>query len=48
LSIEAVKVAIHRLRKRFRDSVKAEIGQTVSDAGSVREELDALMSALRK
>ncbi|MBE2286144.1 MAG: sigma-70 family RNA polymerase sigma factor [Prosthecobacter sp.] len=48
MSIEAVKVAIHRLRKRFRDSVKAEIGQTVSEAGSVREELDALMSALRK
>lgn len=48
LSVEAVKVAIHRLRKRFRDAVKAEIAQTVSEAGSVREELDALMSALRK
>lgn len=48
LSIEAVKVAIHRLRKRFREAVKAEIAQTVSDAGDVREELDALMQALRK
>lgn len=47
LSIEAVKVAIHRLRKRFRDAVKAEIAQTVSDAADVREELDALMQALR-
>lgn len=47
LSDEAVKVAIHRLRKRFRDAVKAEIAQTVSDPGNVREELDALMTALR-
>ncbi|MCB1279818.1 sigma-70 family RNA polymerase sigma factor [Prosthecobacter sp.] len=47
LSEEAIKVAIHRLRKRFRDAVKAEIAQTVSQAGSVCEELDALMSALR-
>jgi RNA polymerase sigma factor (sigma-70 family) len=48
LSDEAVKVAIHRLRKRFRDAVKAEIAQTVSEVGNVREELDALMAALRK
>jgi len=48
LSDETVKVAIHRLRKRFRDAVKAEIAQTVSDLGNVREELDALMAALRK
>lgn len=47
LSIEAVKVAVHRLRKRFRESVKVEIAQTVSEAGDVREELDALMHALR-
>ena len=48
MSIEAIKVAIHRLRKRFREAVKAEIAQTVSDADTVREELDALMAALRK
>jgi RNA polymerase sigma-70 factor (ECF subfamily) len=47
ISEDAVKVAIHRLRKRFRDAVKAEIAQTVSDSGNVREELDALMAALR-
>lgn len=47
LSVEAVKVAVHRLRKRFREAVKAEIAQTVSDAADVREELDALMAALR-
>jgi RNA polymerase sigma-70 factor (ECF subfamily) len=47
LSVEAVKVAVHRLRKRFREAVKAEIAQTVSDSSDVREELDALMAALR-
>ena len=48
LSIEAVKVAVHRLRKRFREAVKTEIAHTVSDAADVGEELDALMMALRK
>jgi len=48
LSIEAVKVAVHRLRKRFREAVKAEIAQTVGHAGDVNEEMDALMRALRK
>lgn len=47
ISEDAVKVAIHRLRKRFRDAVKAEIAQTVRDLGNVRDELDALMAALR-
>lgn len=46
-SEEAVKVAIHRLRKRFRDAVKAEIAQTVSDPAAVNEELEALKAALR-
>ncbi len=48
MSVEAVKVAIHRLRKRFRETVREEISQTVGEAGDVREELDALMVALRK
>jgi DNA-directed RNA polymerase specialized sigma24 family protein len=47
MNIEAVKVAVHRLRKRFREAVKAEIAQTVGEAGDVREELEALMGALR-
>ena len=48
MSIEAVKVAIDRLRKRYREAVKAEISQTVSDDDTVREELEAMMAALRK
>lgn len=48
MTTEAVKVAVHRLRKRFREAVKAEIAQTVGHSGDVHEELNALMSALRK
>lgn len=48
MSIEAIKVAVHRLRKRFREAVRAEIAQTVSNVDTVCEELDALMAALRK
>lgn len=48
MSIEAVKVAVHRLRKRFREAVKDEIAQTLGHAGDVNEEMDALMRALRK
>lgn len=47
ISTDAVKVAVHRLRKRFREEVKAEIAPTVSRDAEVREELDALTAALR-
>jgi len=42
----AVKVAVHRLRKRFRDSVRAEIAQTLRDTAMVDEELQQLIAAL--
>ncbi len=42
----AVKVAIHRLRRRFRELVKAEIGQTLTDPSQVAEELACLIAAL--
>jgi len=42
----AVKVAIHRLRKRFRDLVKAEIAQTVATEEQVREELRYLIEVV--
>jgi RNA polymerase sigma-70 factor (ECF subfamily) len=42
----AVKVAIHRLRKQFRELVKAEVGQTVGEAGQVQEELGYLVEVL--
>lgn len=46
LSEGAVKVVIHRLRKRFRDAVRAEIGQTLRDPSLVDEELRHLVEAL--
>lgn len=42
----AVKVAVHRLRRRFRDLVKAEIAQTIDDPLQVREELKYLFEVL--
>jgi RNA polymerase sigma factor (sigma-70 family) len=42
----AVKVAIHRLRKRFRELIKAEISQTVPEPKQVQEELRYLVEVL--
>jgi RNA polymerase sigma-70 factor (ECF subfamily) len=46
LSEGAIKVAVHRLRKRFRALVKAEIGQTVGTSNDVQEELRYLVEVL--
>jgi RNA polymerase sigma-70 factor (ECF subfamily) len=42
----AVRVAIHRLRHRFREFVKGEIAQTVNEPGDVAEEMRHLIDAL--
>ena len=44
----AAKVAIHRLRKRFREIVKAEIAQTVDDTTQVQDELRYLLEVLSR
>jgi DNA-directed RNA polymerase specialized sigma24 family protein len=44
----ALKVAIHRLRKRFRELVKAEIAQTVDAGTDVQAELNYLLEALSR
>lgn len=46
MSDGAVKVAIHRLRRRFRELAKAEIAQTVGDGEQVAEELQYLVEVL--
>lgn len=43
----AVKVAVHRLRRRFREMVLAEITQTVAQPEDVDEELRHLFAAIR-
>jgi RNA polymerase sigma factor (sigma-70 family) len=42
----AVKVAIHRLRKRFREIVTTEIAQTVESESEIQAELNHLIQAL--
>jgi RNA polymerase sigma-70 factor (ECF subfamily) len=46
VSAGAAKVAIHRLRKRFRQLARAEIAGTVADADEVPSEMDYLIQAL--
>ncbi|MCX7871710.1 MAG: sigma-70 family RNA polymerase sigma factor [Verrucomicrobiae bacterium] len=46
ISETAVKVAIHRLRKRFREAVKQEIAQTVTEGCDILEELNYLIQVL--
>ena len=43
----AVKVAVHRLRERYRQALREEIGQTVAEPADVEDELTALAKALR-
>lgn len=47
ISEQAVKVAVHRLRRRYRELLRAEIAQTVTTADEVDEELRALFAAVR-
>ncbi len=42
----ALKVAIHRLRKRFRELIRAEIAHTVGSETEAREELAHLLAAM--
>jgi RNA polymerase sigma-70 factor (ECF subfamily) len=46
LSELAVKVAVHRLRKRFRDALREEIAQTVASEQEIDAELRSLYAAL--
>ena len=42
----AIKVAVHRLRRQFRQAIKNEIAQTVKDRDQVQEEMKHLLDAL--
>lgn len=46
MSEGAVKVAVHRLRRRFRDLVKAEIASTVQRPEDIQEEMRYLVAVL--
>ena len=46
LSAGAMKVAVHRMRHRFRQCVKAEIAGTLKDEAAVEDEMRSLLAAL--
>jgi RNA polymerase sigma-70 factor (ECF subfamily) len=43
----AVKVAVHRMRQRYRQLLRAEVAETVAESGKVDEELRELAAVLR-
>jgi len=47
MTVGAVKVAVHRLRQRFRKLLQAEIAETVSDSSDIDDEMRYLLAALR-
>ncbi|MFT4692870.1 MAG: RNA polymerase sigma factor (sigma-70 family) [Limisphaerales bacterium] len=47
MSEGAVKVSVHRLRQRFREILRSEIGQTVAEPAEVDEEMRHLVAVLR-
>ena len=46
MSEGAIKVAVHRLRRRFQDLIRDEISQTVSSPEEVEDELRHLWSSV--
>jgi RNA polymerase sigma-70 factor (ECF subfamily) len=48
LSETAVKVAIHRLRQRFRQQLRDELAQTLDSAAMVEEEMGHLFASLAR
>ena len=46
MNANALKVAVHRLKRRFRQLLKAEVAGTLADPGLVEAEMRALFAAL--
>jgi RNA polymerase sigma-70 factor (ECF subfamily) len=46
LNLEAFRMTVHRLKKRLRQFVKAEVAGTLEDPARVQEEMEALFAAL--
>jgi RNA polymerase sigma-70 factor (ECF subfamily) len=47
MSEQAIKVAVHRLRRRYQELLRAEIGQTVDRTEEIDDELRDLFAAVR-
>jgi len=48
MSDEAIRVAVHRLRQRYRQILRAEIARTVADESELADELRDLRRVLSK
>jgi len=46
MSASALKAAVHRLKRRFRQLLKAEVAGTLDDSDLVEAEMRALFAAL--
>jgi RNA polymerase sigma-70 factor (ECF subfamily) len=46
MSVAALRMAVHRMKKRLRQCVKAEVAGTLEDPAMVQEEMQALFAAL--
>jgi len=47
-SVNALKVALHRLRERFREALEHQVMQTVGDEAEMKEEMRHLLRALSR
>lgn len=47
MTVGAVKVAVHRLRQRYRDLIREEVASTVESEGDAEDELVQLLKAIR-
>jgi RNA polymerase sigma-70 factor (ECF subfamily) len=48
MSEGALKVAVHRLRRRYGELVRAEVARTVTSQADVEQELHYLLAVLRE
>ena len=46
MTANAFRVALHRLRKRYREALRAEVAQTIAEGKDVEAELQELLAAL--
>jgi RNA polymerase sigma-70 factor (ECF subfamily) len=47
MNANALKVAVHRMKRRFRELLKAEVAGTLDNPANVEDEMQALFAALR-
>jgi RNA polymerase sigma-70 factor (ECF subfamily) len=46
LSVSAIKVTVHRLRRRYREVLREEIARTVADPAEINDEIQYLIRVI--